>query len=259
MSQLKRVYDYQYLSGRYSHSAKATLEEHSARDNVLRFVNQNELARKLCLEVGCGLGAFQDVIENYVGIDLSEVAGRYLRKPFVCASATQLPFRDASFDAAWSIATLEHIPYPEPFLEDLRRVLKPGARLLLLPAWHVRSWASKGLGVRPYSDLSWTQRLAKSIVPVRNSLFWRALPTMIWRMFRLLRHLLVRGHTRLSYHSLEPDYEHNWSSDADAAISLDPFEVILWFVSRGDRCLNYPTILRAFLCRTGELIIETSK
>jgi SAM-dependent methyltransferase len=38
-----------------------------------------------------------------------------------------LPFQDASFDAAYSDWTLEHVEHPIPFLREVCRVLKPGA------------------------------------------------------------------------------------------------------------------------------------
>ena len=40
-------------------------------------------------------------------------------------------FADASFDRVISLETLEHVPKPQVFLSELRRILKPGGRLVL--------------------------------------------------------------------------------------------------------------------------------
>ena len=43
------------------------------------------------------------------------------------------------------------------------------------------------------------------------------------------------------YKENEPNYETFWMSDSDAINSMDPFNAILWFCSRKDRCLTYPS------------------
>ncbi len=48
-----------------------------------------------------------------------------------CNMDEPLPFADASFDAVCSIEGIEHIRRPFDFLRECRRVLKPGAPLLL--------------------------------------------------------------------------------------------------------------------------------
>jgi SAM-dependent methyltransferase len=50
----------------------------------------------------------------------------------VIADLKALPFRSASLDAAINIVTLEHIREPHTALEEIARVLKPGAPLLLV-------------------------------------------------------------------------------------------------------------------------------
>ena len=46
------------------------------------------------------------------------------------------------------------------------------------------------------------------------------------------------GPTTLHYHRLEPNYDTYWEADSDAVNGIDPHEVMLWFTSRGDECLN---------------------
>lgn len=50
----------------------------------------------------------------------------------VLGDLSRLPLRDASFDAALNIVTLEHVKEPGTVLRELARVLKPGGRLLIV-------------------------------------------------------------------------------------------------------------------------------
>ena len=47
------------------------------------------------------------------------------------ADCAALPFADASFDAVVSFETIEHIVAQEPFLDEIRRVLRPDGLLIL--------------------------------------------------------------------------------------------------------------------------------
>jgi ubiquinone/menaquinone biosynthesis C-methylase UbiE len=47
------------------------------------------------------------------------------------ADARDLPFDDASFDAAYLVTVLGEIPDPAAALREIRRVLKPGGRLVI--------------------------------------------------------------------------------------------------------------------------------
>ena len=53
-------------------------------------------------------------------------------QPVLRASASELPVRDGSFDAAWCLGVLCTVPDQLALLTELRRVVRPGGRIALL-------------------------------------------------------------------------------------------------------------------------------
>lgn len=205
-------------------------------ERMTEFVEEFGLQKAKILDVGSGSGYLQDIVDDYTGLDIASSAARYYHKPFVAGTATAMPFDDAQFDAAWSIWVLEHIPNPEAALSEIRRVVKPGGLLYLLPAWRCVPWAAQGYEARPYSDFSLPGKLVKASIPVRRSLSYRMAAVLPARLVRSLS--AGSGPTRLHYGRLTPNYDQYWQADSDAVNSLDPTEIAMWFESRGDTCLN---------------------
>jgi SAM-dependent methyltransferase len=99
------------------------------------------------LDVGCGAGGSTRRLSHetgccVTGIDLSDeyidAAERLTqllrmqeRVKFHAASALALPFADDTFDGAWSIQMNMNVEDKQAWLEELYRVLKPGARAVL--------------------------------------------------------------------------------------------------------------------------------
>jgi SAM-dependent methyltransferase len=74
------------------------------------------------------------------GIDISEPTVTQARAAFTHASSPlraaaadvrALPFRDASFDAVYSMGTIEHFDETEQAVREMARVLKPGGRAII--------------------------------------------------------------------------------------------------------------------------------
>ena len=78
--------------------ASEKMGDHSLSSQLEAFIENYRLADKKCLEVGCGRGVFQDLVETYTGIDISATVEEYLHKPFHCCSADDLPFEDEKRD-----------------------------------------------------------------------------------------------------------------------------------------------------------------
>lgn len=205
------------------------------------FVDKYGLKNKKVLEVGAGSGLLQDIVDDYTALEISKSARRFFHKPFVEASATNMPFPDNSFDALWTFRVLEHIPNPEKALLEMRRVVKPGGYILLHFANDVDFYAAQGYRVRPYSDFDISGQIKKAMIPLYDS---NAFLNLYVRQVRLLRSLGSRlggGPSRLHFIKLDANYDHYWVGDSDACISLSYHEARLWFTSRGDQCEHCST------------------
>jgi len=225
-------------------------------ERVVEFVDRFDLRNKPVLEIGSGRGYLQDIAENYIGLDISPSVARFYHKKFVVGTATALPFPDDSFDGVWSIWVFEHVPNPEQAFREMRRVTRNNGVIFLFPAWNVDPWAAQGYSVRPYSDFGFSGKLVKASIPFRSANEIRIAGILPVRLSRWLGSRL--GPTRLRYSRLRPNYEQYWEPDSDAVNSIDSYEGALWFLSRGDECLNCgsaPMLLPMY----GPLIIRIHK
>lgn len=222
------------------------------------FIDKHNLVKgKKCLEIGSGKGLFQDLVEDYTGVDIVEHLRKYYHKNFVVTEGALLPFSESSFDAIWTYATHEHIPKIETALREIIRVLKPGGVCLFAPAWHTRPWFAEGYQLRSYSELNYKGKLMKLSIPFRDCILVRWPLIFFGRLFRLYRYLFTnKVPIKLHSKKLRANYLKYWQSDSDACNSLDPCDVILWFKSRGIICHGYEKLINILLVRTYALELQ---
>jgi len=95
------------------------------------------------LEPGCGrgefLGNFQELGLDVYGVDISPEAAEFSSNFPVALCDVEnesLPFQDNTFDVIYSKSFIEHLYYPERYLSEAIRVLRPGGKLItLVPDW----------------------------------------------------------------------------------------------------------------------------
>jgi ubiquinone/menaquinone biosynthesis C-methylase UbiE len=113
------------------------LPYHRMVDDLEVELVQRYAAGKSVLEVGCGTGLLLERVAQFAavaqGIDLSSgmlARARARGLQVAQASATALPFPDASFDVAYSFKVLAHIPDIAAVLREMARVVRPGGVVL---------------------------------------------------------------------------------------------------------------------------------
>ncbi|HEY0142582.1 MAG TPA: class I SAM-dependent methyltransferase [Thermoanaerobaculia bacterium] len=206
------------------------------------------------LELGCGMCSLSDVAPRYTGLDLAFRPLTTCNARRICGDMEQLPIADRSAGFVFSWAALEHVPNPEKVLAEIARVLRPGGLLLLAPAWHCRTWAAEGLEFRPYSDLSLTQKIRKSLIPFRTHVLWRAIFEMPRRAMRELEMLVHAPPFR--YKRLRPNLTEYVGTDCDAFTSMDPHAAIVWFAARGWEIVSHPTRRARLMSRHEPVVVR---
>jgi len=89
------------------------------------------------LDLACGTANLLPMVGRYVGVDASVEMLLAARRKFATAAlaaadSATLPFADARFDTVCCASAFHIFPEPERALAEVRRVLRPGGRLLLL-------------------------------------------------------------------------------------------------------------------------------
>jgi ubiquinone/menaquinone biosynthesis C-methylase UbiE len=166
-------------------TAKALERIYGTRDVLRRrqLVQEALAARpgEHLLDMGCGPGFYVAELVEQVGPD-GRVAGVDPSPAMLAlaarrveghdnvelreASATDLPFADATFDAAISVQVLEYVERVGPALQELHRVLRPGGRLVLWDVdWEtVSMYSADPARMRRVLD-AWDRHLAHRSLP----------------------------------------------------------------------------------------------
>ncbi len=112
------------------------------------------------LEVGCGTGLILDRVAQFArtaaGVDLSGgmlARARQRGLEVVQASATALPWADASFDVVYSFKVLAHVADIRTAMAEMSRVTRPGG-CVLAEFYNARSLRRLVKAIKPPSAVS---------------------------------------------------------------------------------------------------------
>jgi ubiquinone/menaquinone biosynthesis C-methylase UbiE len=105
-----------------------------------KLAEQESLGKSL--ELGCGTGLYTGILadrsDSVTATDLSadmiHAAAKLRHRPEIVvewADCFNLPYDDAEFDTVFMANLLHVVPTPEKVIEQARRVLKPGGRLIV--------------------------------------------------------------------------------------------------------------------------------
>jgi SAM-dependent methyltransferase len=110
--------------------------EHRSRYRFAAQFVANQRVLDVASGAGFGLQMLKQAGACPVGVDydagaLADVRCVEHAAQLVHADATRLPFHPNSIDVVVSFETIEHVPDAEALVTEIRRVLKPGGRLVL--------------------------------------------------------------------------------------------------------------------------------
>ena len=98
---------------------------------VVRVLNSFAAKNPAILDIGTADGLLLDLVcaqtrpSIAVGLDLSWglLKANTRKNPILQADAEKLPFPNAHFDAAIATAIIEHVPHPDEFINEIKRLL----------------------------------------------------------------------------------------------------------------------------------------
>ena len=125
-----------------------------SRDELLeKEILSNINSQSVVLDAGCGFDAavlskYSYLVKLPIGIDLIEDFSVHDNKiKLITANLENLPFKDNSIDLCFSRSVCEHLKNPYKVFRELKRVLKPGGKIIMVTPnkWHYSSIISSVL------------------------------------------------------------------------------------------------------------------
>jgi ubiquinone/menaquinone biosynthesis C-methylase UbiE len=117
------------------------------------------------LDLGCSRGFYVRELENYtdgvVGVDISETSLKEaVTEKVKYGDITNLDFESSSFDKAYSLHTIEHIPDLGRFLSETARILRQGGTAIIVYPWEpFRGFQAIGAAIRQYKNPSLARKI----------------------------------------------------------------------------------------------------
>jgi len=230
------------FSFEWNRHKKTQLDDAASRESEETFraktgLTPEEVAGRLVLDVGCGMGRFADVVSRWggrvVGIDLSlaveaahaNLGGRENVR-ILQADLFRLPFHHGSFDIVYSLGVLHHTPSCERAFRQLVPFVRPGGRLCVwvygtMGPWERFARLYRRVTVRMPKRLLHT--LCHIAIPWHHVCRLPLLGPLLWIVLPVSRHPNPDWRVLDTFDWYSPEYQ-----------SLHTFpEVYRWFRSEG--------------------------
>jgi len=104
---------------------------------LIKRISKDIFKKGNLLDLGCGTMPYKklimenSVITSYTGVDIENPIYQKTQKPDCFWDGFEVPLESSTFDNAILIEVLEHMPKPENTLNELSRLLKKDANLLI--------------------------------------------------------------------------------------------------------------------------------
>ena len=120
--------------------SKHNLESYIVRSEIYKAVsNVMPLFSGKILDSGCGSMPYKNIIlsnndkvTNYIGLDIESGLNYENVNADFLWDGSIMPFEDSSFDVVISTEVMEHVPDPDSYLMEVKRVLKRDGKLYIL-------------------------------------------------------------------------------------------------------------------------------
>lgn len=187
---------------------------------------------RLVLDAGVGAGRYAEIVAKkggeVIGIDLSQAIeaayanlGQHERVHLIQADIFAMPFREGTFDLAYSVGVVHHTPDPRAAFGRLAAAVKPaGSLAVYVYAIH---------GAHFFSNVI---RKVTTRLPLRLMFALTALSIPLYYCYRLP--LLGKVLQHLGPISMHPNWRCRW---------LDTFD---WYTPKYQWKLTYPEVYRWF-------------
>jgi SAM-dependent methyltransferase len=178
---------------------------------------------------GYGSHLLAGVAESVVGIDIApdavaHASEKYRRDnlSYLCASGTQVPLPDASFDFIVSFEMIEHIHEQDAFLDEVNRLLKPDGVFLISSPNRVEYTEKTG-----YKNEFHVKELDEDELRKKLIRYW---PHQLWLGQRLSFHSIVWPIDRIAHK--------NWAMNVEGVKKFPEAMYFLVFCAKDESALR---------------------